>query len=818
MRSFTRHLVLAAVIPALSAGATAHAVDVPEGSVGGELAAGAQFKDVDGSSEKFQEYRDVRRGFILDDLRLTLEGKEGADYLQLEAKNALRDDASYSIEAGRYGKLRVHFEEDLTPHNFSRGTFLWGGFGTGRLRIADVARSQLEANEQTAIERGPPVPPATTPRSATDPNQDTTGEDAIQQGIVRGLYQAAPGVTFRLRRERTGGGFEYSPARDVDVRLGVTRENRTGARVITAGTYERWNVGSSQAPNAPTAHTIDRFIVAGADLAEPIDYRTLNVSVGASVRKRLWTADLEYTFTDFGNENAALRWDDPFRITDAQATANGNFDRGRFAVGQIALPPDSNAHDVTATAAVELPLHGRLTGSLSFGFVSQDEAFQPYTLNTAIVADNVPGTPSAATLALPARDLGGSVRTRSGSLALSLRPLAQVGVNAKYRYYKYDGRSREVTFPGYAAFGESFWRRFKNDKDAPVKNDLFDYTRQNAELAVDVRALPHLTVTVEGGWEGTGFSGLRLKDMDELSVGGAVTYRLARMATLKAGYRYLDRTTAPYLKGRTAANPEATGLVNFNWAARKRHQADARFQITPLKLVSVGLLVRAADETYRGDSQGTTVADAFRFGRTGVRSLVAGGDVTVTPIERFTAYASYSREYRQERMASASKDDGPKGAAGSLGIADDYARENYWSSQVYERVHTVGVGATAQLLPEVLVLDVSYSFSYSNMDVRTQNPNGVSNLTLANAVANPWPTIRNRLHEIVADLGYEIAPGIRAGARYLYEWYKLEDFAWDLDPYMAGRTVENSTRFLFADATYGGYRAHLGRVYIAGRF
>jgi hypothetical protein len=71
----------------------------------------------------------------------------------------------------------------------------------------------------------------------------------------------------------------------------------------------------------------------------------------------------------------------------------------------------------------------------------------------------------------------------------------------------------------------------------------------------------------------------------------------------------------------------------------------------------------------------------------------------------------------------------------------------------------------------------------------------------------------------VADLGYEILPGIRAGARYLYEWYELEDFAWDqLEPCMAGRTVENSTRFVFADATYGGYRAHVGRVYVSGRF
>jgi hypothetical protein len=170
-------------------------------------------------------------------------------------------------------------------------------------------------------------------------------------------------------------------------------------------------------------------------------------------------------------------------------------------------------------------------------------------------------------------------------------------------------------------------------------------------------------------------------------------------------------------------------------------------------------------------------------------------------------------------MSSASKDDNQKGAAGSLGIADDYPAENYWNSDIYERVNTVGAGATAQLVPDRLTLDASYNFSYSDIDVATRNPNGVTALTLANAIATPWPTIRNRLHEIAVDLGYQIVPGIRAGTRYLFEWYKLDDFAWNpLDPYMAGRTVENSTRYLFADATYGGYRAHAAKIYVAGSF
>ena len=96
---------------------------------------------------------------------------------------------------------------------------------------------------------------------------------------------------------------------------------------------------------------------------------------------------------------------------------------------------------------------------------------------------------------------------------------------------------------------------------------------------------------------------------------------------------------------------------------------------------------------------------------------------------------------------------------------------------------------------------------------------GAQTLTLANAVAQDWTDIRNRLHEIRGDVAYRFGPNVLAGVRYLYERYDLDDFAWDLlDPYMAGRTPENSTRFLFADATYQGYEAHVGTLYVAGSF
>ena len=184
--------------------------------------------------------------------------------------------------------------------------------------------------------------------------------------------------------------------------------------------------------------------------------------------------------------------------------------------------------------------------------------------------------------------------------------------------------------------------------------------------------------------------------------------------------------------------------------------------------------------------------------------------------------ASYTYEYRKEEMASAAKDDPQKAAlVTSFGIQDDYAPVNYWNSEIRERVHTITAGASVQLIREVLLLDATYSFSLSNMDITTSNPNGVSAtpLTLANAVANPWDPVRNRLHQLTGDVAYVIITGVRAGVRYQYERYDLDDFAWNqMQPYMADRSVENTTRFVFTNATYRGYEAHVGRIYLAGTF
>jgi MtrB/PioB family decaheme-associated outer membrane protein len=768
---------------------------------------GGRWSDVSGSREKFEEYGEVGEGFVLEQLLVRSQRAATGYHLELGIQDARQNDEQYRLTTGRQGRYRFALQYDAVPHRFASGTFLFAGLGTGRLQIADVAQEQLQANEALAADRGGPPP-------GIDPTL-VIPQDVEQQRIVRGLYSAADQVSLRLVRKQFRSELEVSLPGDAHAWVRVSNENRDGKRVLGTGAYERWQDANG------VAHTIDRFIVLGAELAEPLEYRTFGVAAGAGIQRETWLADVEYSLTSFRNFEDVLLWDNPFRITDAAQV--GGVERSRFAVGQVVLPPNSLSQEVTASGATDFPLHGRLAASLSYGIVTQDDAFFPYTRNSAIIATDLAGNPvgPASTAALPARDLNGDVRTIAGSLSATVRPFQPATVTAKYRLYRYDGRSDVITFPGYAAFGESGWRRERNDVtaglDAPVANEVFDYWRHEADLGIDYRLSRMLSLSLEAGWEAWRYDHLRLDKLDEYSVGAGFAVRPVQNGSLKARYRFSDRTNDGYVRGATPENPEARGLLNYNWADRRRHLADARVQYAPSTVVSLGAIGRFVDDDYGGRTEGDASIDAFRFGRSAARSWLGSADVTVTPGERVSVHATYSLEYRKERMASAAKDDAAK-ATPSFGFADNFPLENYWSSNIQETVNSVGAGATLQLL-RTLALDVSYNLSFSDVEVDTFNPNPIVATTLANARAVDWPTVTNRFHEVLADLGYRVTPNIKAGVRYLFEWYDLDDFAWDImQPYMAGVSVENSTRFVFADATYNAYRASVGTLYVSGTF
>ncbi|MBI3565611.1 MAG: MtrB/PioB family decaheme-associated outer membrane protein [Elusimicrobia bacterium] len=778
--------------------------------ISGDFNVGGRAVSVTGSKDKAAEYADFRNGFMVDEARLRMESETKPYYLDLRLRNATRDDESYRVKSGVHGKWSFDASFDRTPHNFNTGALILNGAGSGRLGIANAVQSSLQAVEQTRQERGGVA------------LTDTTGEDAQAQAIVRNLLSTSDPTTFKLERERASVNMACNVTPEVKTWVKAAQERRDGDRQTAAGTYERYAQGA-----AGLTHTEDQFVVTGMELAEPVNYRTTTFNAGAGVYKKSWLADVEYTLTDFDNGIKSLAWSNPFRTTDLGAKSatgadNNAYDRGRFVNGQMSLAPSNQTHDLSLSGSVELPLHSRFTGNASYALTSQNDLLLPYTLNSGIAG--IGGAPANVTdvAALPASRFNGEIRTLTQSYAFTTKPTEKLGASVKYRYYDYSNHSDSILFPGYAAFGESYWRTFRNDptgaNDAVVRNDPASYTRQTAKFAVDYEVARPLTVDVDALWDRYDFKQQRIDKTDEVGAGAGFVLRPAAAADVKGSYHYAHRAVKNYKRGDTAANPEAIGLMNYNWADRVRHRADLRADVTPVDSVTFGVGGRYQNDEYGADD---------RFGLKSQKNLIGMIDATYEPSENVAVSASYSRENRKGRMQSAAKDDTFNVAGSALDDSfgsDNFNPFNYWNTDITENVDTIGLDVAVRPVPEKLKMSLGYAFSESRMRFDTGNPNaadasaaGYSGTKLANGAAKAWPAVVSRTQEIRAGGSYEVMKDLTVGLNYLFAWYRLNDFT-NSSSYLAGSTPENSTKYVMTGGTNYDYTAHMVGSYVAYKF
>jgi len=760
-----------------------------------------------GSEEKFQEYRQMSDGFLFYDLRY-MEDLSSPYFLNLKLKGGAGANDSYNVQGGEYGKWDLGVSYDRLTHNFNKGTLLLSGAGEGQLTIDGSVQTALQAVEQTRQERGSVA------------LTDTTGEDAQAQAIIRNLLAGTDPTTFKLERRNAALALGYNLTPEVKTWVNVKNEWRDGARLIGAGTYERY----FQPFPATTGigHTGDQFVASGME-AEPIDFRTKTFKAGAGVYKKTWLADLEYTLTDFGNDNNSLIWANPFRSSYAVAqssfgTNNNAYDRGRFVNGQMALAPSNRTHDLSASGSVELPYNTRLTGNVSYGLTTQSTALLPYTLNSAMAG--VGGAPANVTsvAALPTANFNGEVKTITQSFALTTKFTDALGASLKYRYYDYANNSDSILFAGYAAFGESYWRTVKNDKNAPVRNDTASYTRKTTKLGVDYEISHPLSVDAEAFIDSYDHKEQRVAATNESGAGAGFVYKPGHSYSLKGAYKYAHRKANGYKAGATAANPEAPGLANFNWAERIRGRADLRADVSLASSLSLG-----AAGQYQSDNYGT----GKRFGFKSQKNLMGSLDAVYEPSEKVSLTASYSRENRKGRTDNGAKDDtfNVSGTLDDAYAADSFNPFNYWKTDITEDVDTIGLDALLSVVPDKVDVNLGYSYSDSRMKFDTSNQNADAAVAagysdgakLANAAPNAWPTVLNRLHELRAGCSYKVQKDLKVGLNYLFAWYKNKDFA-NTGAYLAGLTPENTTKFVMTGATRNSYEAHVLSAYMSYKF
>ena len=178
-------------------------------------------------------------------------------------------------------------------------------------------------------------------------------------------------LDYATRRKQASARLSYEPAPTVRLQASYARESKTG-----------------------TTETFADRLYQATGLPKPIDHASEEIGGQAVFTRQPWVVGAELRRSRFRNANAALSWENAFS-------------RHGDPTGRIALAPDNDIDTATFTSRTAFG-RTRLSARLVWGRHRQDDAFLPYTTNSALGVQT-----------LPAPSLGGHVRTFAGAVNIA---------------------------------------------------------------------------------------------------------------------------------------------------------------------------------------------------------------------------------------------------------------------------------------------------------------------------------------------------------------------------------------------------------------
>lgn len=802
-------LALVSVLLIASACATSNAQETKP-AVEVEIGAGGQLVDVDSDRPaKFEEYRDVPQGAILDWLSIGA-GPDRPWSFRLSGSNLLRDDQRYDLELERPGFVQIGLRWDQIPH-------LTGSGGTFLLR-ENPGHYTLDPGLRGILE--------------------TTADTSLKPLVEQTLATTAHEKDVLLRRDMASTWASVDLGAGFGLRVDAGREKRSGDKRISVGTYIR--------SSTTGAFDVERFTPRGLEMPEPTDYRTNEATVAFSWAGRIASARAGYTAARFRNEVDSIVWDNPFQVTPRRTFDWSSFsqaDRGNFAISQLGLPPDHTYDRWFAGGAVSLPGRTRITGEYAVAQTEQDDPFLPFTLNTAVLfpgPDGILDDPTTATVEstddvpaagnlglMPQRSLDGRYETKRGAVRVTTSFYRPLTLSGYWRSYTFEDERPELRLPGYVAFGDVAFRcgigqvfpsqNVGRPANPPclgggiLFNERGGYTRDTWGGGAVWRIAGPVGVRAEYVRETWDFDARQVERTKENTLTAGVD--LSPSDWLTARLTWLD--ASKNFEGGYEIGLETSGIRAFDVWERDRRRYGADVDVTVgEKWILSGSYSNRKDE-YPGAVETVT---RFEYGLREATTDSASAGATFTPAPRLSIHASLGRESSEWRSLSVTKT--------SL-TAANYDPSNRWSRVQDDTLNWGNLGFRADLVPDELELGFDYDLSQYDGEQRTRNE---ALPTVNSAVALSFPDLESTFHSARASLNWTLKESLRLQFRYWYEAYTLDDFSWDrvrpemqgvikelrgADPASASLQDANVVRYLFLDTRYSDYTAHVAAAVLS---
>ena len=350
--------------------------------------------NVSDDSFKFGDYgRGLEKSgaHLIGNVQVNTRGDNNASYMELIGRNlGLSGSRDFGIKAGEQGNYGLSFEYDELSklHSDSYQT-PFTGMGSTYLTKPAVWTVGAAANPSTA-----------------------TMTDLAANMKRFNVETQRKAMAFGLTKQLDGGW---------DVAVKYKREKKEGTQL-------------SGAPMQTVNASENRSTFLAPD---PIDYTTDLFDAVARYADEKLQMQVGYHASLFGNAIQSLGWDSLACSPDGGGVASPCVGEGGL-TGRLGMMPDNQFHQLKASGGYTLSKDTRLTGSLSIGRATQNEAFLPYSTRTDIA---MPATTS----------LNGRVNTTHADIKLNTKLAHEINFTAGYKYDDRDNRTPVNQYTYYIA-------------------------------------------------------------------------------------------------------------------------------------------------------------------------------------------------------------------------------------------------------------------------------------------------------------------------------------------------------------------------------
>jgi MtrB/PioB family decaheme-associated outer membrane protein len=501
------------------------------------------------------------------------------------------------------------------------------------------------------------------------------------QGMTQ-LDSAKHGVEIKQDWDIYKAGLTYTPTQHWNYDVDFRRTERDG-QDIYAGS----------------------FFFNTAEFTRPIDYHTDEVDAKVGYTDRDWQLGLGYNGSYFDNANKGLTWDNAY-------TAG--------ATGQLALPPDNEAHQLTLSGSVRLPAKTTVNAHVSLGRMTQDENLLPYSTTG------------------PNSSPGGSANAKVDTTNVDLRavssPIDKFTFEGKFRYNQRDNKTPEKTYD-YVVTDLS-------PSPTPVKNIAYDYDRYNYTLGgsyrIDSRTRLH------AGFDHENFkrSDQERNDTRTNRISTRIDTRPIDIADVNIEFYTERRDGSDYDQITNVANPQNPLMRLYNMADRDRTGIKSYLSVLAGERASFGVNIEASKDKYDNSSIGLDESSYAGL----------GFDISYLITRDITSYATTHWERSKSNQANSQNFSSPD-----------------WTGDTNDKYFTGTIGLKYPGIIKNLGANVEYTYARSTGQI-SNNTGGLE---------SDFPNLETRFHQVKLGLDYPYSKSLSLKFGYLFQKYNADDWALD---------------------------------------